>query len=256
MIQDNYVRELTKKNQREDGRAFDEYRQPVSVEYAVSEKSAEGSARVTIGDTVVVAGVKLELGKPYPDTPDEGSIMVNVELLPLSSPEFESGPPSIDSIELARVVDRGIRESKAIDFKKLCIKEGEQMWMVVIDIYPINAAGNLFDACALAALAALKDARYPAIKNDKVDYKTRTDEPLPIAKLPISCTVHKIEGKYFVDPLRDEELASDARLSVAVTENGKICALQKGGNSPFTDDDISAILDLALKKSKELRGRL
>src|SRR3989338_2540572 len=163
MIQDNYVRMLAKMNKREDGRNFDQYREPISVEYAVSEKSAEGSARVTIGDTVVVAGVKLELSKPYPDTPDEGSIMINVELLPLSSPEFEAGPPSINSIELARVVDRGIRESKAIDFKKLCIKPGEQMWTVIIDIYPINAAGNLFDACALAALAALRDAKFPAI---------------------------------------------------------------------------------------------
>lgn len=256
MLQENYVKSISKKDKRIDGRAFDEYREPITIEYGVSSKSAEGSARVTIGDTVVVAGVKLEVGEPYPDTPDEGSIMINVELLPLSSPEFESGPPSIDSIELARVVDRGIREAKALDFKKLCIKEGELMWMVVIDIYPINAAGNLFDAGALAALAALKDTTFPGRVDDKVDYKNKTKNSLPLQKMPISCTVHKIEGKYFVDPVKEEELASDARLTVAVTENGKICALQKGGEMPLTDDDISAIVDLALKKSKELRGRL
>ena len=256
MMQDNYVKSLAKKNMREDGRGFDEYREPITVEYGVSEKSAEGSARVTIGDTIVVAGVKLELGEPYPDSPDEGSIMINVELLPLSSPEFESGPPSIYSIELARVVDRGIRESKALDFKKLCIKKGEQMWTVIIDIYPLNAAGNLFDACALAALAAIKDARYPLIKEDKVDYKTRTDKPLPMDKLPVSCTVYKLEGKYLVDPLRDEELASGARLTIAVTEAGKICALQKGGDEPLNDEDLSSMVDMALKKTKELRGRL
>lgn len=256
MIQDNYVKMLAKKNKREDGRNFDQYREPISVEYGVSDKSAEGSARVTIGDTVVVAGIKLELGKPYPDTPNEGSIMVNVELLPLSSPDYEAGPPSIDSIELARVVDRGIRESKALDFKKLCIKPGEQMWTVIIDIYPINAAGNLFDACALAALAALKDAKFPTLVEDKVDYKTRTDVPLPLAKLPISCTVYKIEGKYLIDPLTDEEDAADARLTVAITENGKICALQKGGDEPLNDEDLSAIVDLAMVKQEELRRRL
>lgn len=256
MIQENYVRMLAKKNERADGRKFEEYRENITVEYGISEKSAEGSARVTIGDTIVVAGVKLELGEPYPDSPDEGSIMVNVELLPLSSPEFESGPPSIDSIELARVVDRGIREAKAINFKKLCIKEGEQMWTVIIDIYPINAAGNLFDASALAALAALKDARYPALVDGKVDYKTRTDKPLPMEKMPVSCTVHKIEGKFIVDPTKDEEHASDARLTVAITDSGNVCALQKGGDSPLTIEDVSHIVDLAVKETKMLRGRL
>ena len=61
----------------------------MTVEYGVSAKSAEGSAKVTMGDTVVVAGVKMEFGQTYPDTPDEGSIMVSAELLPLSSPEYE-----------------------------------------------------------------------------------------------------------------------------------------------------------------------
>src|SRR3989339_530262 len=115
----DYIISIAKKGVREDGRAFEEYRQPVKVEYAISGKAAEGSAKVTIGDTVVIAGVKLEVGKPYPDTQDQGTLMVNAEFTPLASPEFEPGPPSIDSIELARVVDRGIRESHVIDFHKL-----------------------------------------------------------------------------------------------------------------------------------------
>src|SRR3989338_5346357 len=157
----DHIRSLAEKGAREDGRDFLEYRKPIKIEYGVSSKSAEGSARVTIGDTEVVAGVKLEVGEPFPDTPDEGVLMVGAELLPLSNPEFESGPPSIDSIELARIIDRGIRESKCIDFSKLCIKKGEKVWMVFIDIYPINDSGNLFDAASLAALAALKDAKFP-----------------------------------------------------------------------------------------------
>ena len=35
---------------------------------------------------------------------------------------FDIGRPGIEAIELARVIDRGIRESGFIDFKKLCIK--------------------------------------------------------------------------------------------------------------------------------------
>ncbi len=254
MMPKNYIQTLAKKNARADGRRFDEFRQPVAVEYGVSAKSAEGSARVTMGDTIVVAGVKLELGTTYPDTPDEGSIMVNAELLPLSSPEFESGPPTIDSIELSRVVDRGIRESKALDFKKLCVREGEKMWIVMIDIYPINASGNLFDAAALAAVAALKNAKFPSVgENDTVDYKNPTDEPLPFSFMPVSCTVLKIGDKFLVDPLRDEELAADARLTVAFTEEGNICAMQKGGEKPLSHDEVLAMIDLASQKAVELR---
>ncbi len=252
-ISKKYIQALAKKGFRADQRKFEEFRKPISVEYGVSSKSAEGSAKVMIGDTEVVAGVKTEVGKPYPDKPDEGSIMVSVELLPLSSPEYESGPPSIEAIELARVVDRGIRESHAIDFKKFCITEGELCWTVMIDIYPINAAGNLFDACALAAVAALKDAKFPKLEDDVINYKELTDEAIPLEFLPVSCTIHKMGDKFVVDPTRDEELASDARLTVAFTEEGKICAMQKGGDSPFTEDEVLKIIDLGAEKTAELR---
>ena len=246
----NYLNE----NKRFDGRKFDEFRN-VEVEYDIS-KSAEGSARVKIGDTEVLAGVKLAVETPYPDTPDSGNLMVGAELLPMSNPEFESGPPSIDSIELSRVVDRGIRESKAIDTKKLCIVKGEKVWAVMIDIVPINDAGNLFDAASLAAIAALKNTKFPEYKDGVLDYKKKTNKELPINKEPIGVTVIKI-GKYFiVDPLSEEEKNVDARLTVTSTADGKLCALQKGGDSPMTSEDINTILDLALKKAEELRKKL
>ncbi|HII16136.1 MAG TPA: exosome complex protein Rrp42, partial [Nanoarchaeota archaeon] len=225
--------------------------------YGVSAKSAEGSARVTVGDTVVVAGVKVEMSATYPDTPDEGTIMVNAELLPLSSPEYESGPPGIDAVELSRVVDRGIRESKALDFNKLCVRAGEKMWIVMIDIYPLNASGNLFDVASLAALAALKDTRFPAVgEKDAIDYKHKTDKGLPLSFLPVSCTVWRVGDQFIVDPTRDEELAADARLTVSFTESGKICAMQKGGNRPFTHEEVFQAIDLAQRKTEELRKSL
>ena len=112
----------------------------------------------------MITGVKMAIETPYPDTPDSGNLMVGAELSPMASPEFESGPPSIQAIELARVVDRGIRESKAIDFDKLCIEKGEKVWSVMIDLTPINDAGNLFDVAALSALAAIKNAKFPKLE--------------------------------------------------------------------------------------------
>ena len=55
-----------------------------------------------IGETVVITGVKMIPGTPYPDSPDEGTISVGAELMPMASPEFEVGPPREAAIELYR----------------------------------------------------------------------------------------------------------------------------------------------------------
>ncbi len=243
------------KNLRIDGRSLLDYRQPIKIEYGVSE-TAEGSATVTIGNTSVMAGVKMEIGTPYADQPEDGTLMVNVELLPLSNPEFEAGPPGIDAIELARVVDRGIRESKAIDTKKLCIEKGEKIWIVNIDIVTINAEGNLLDACGLAALAALKNARFPKYEDGELDYKKKTDKSVPFNKQPIPVTVHKIGSYLIVDPLQEEEELSEARLTITTTENGELCSLQKGGDSPLTAEEIDKMVEIATEKASFLRGFL
>ena len=247
------------KNVREDKRGLLDYRAPILIEKGVSAKSAEGSARVVIGETEVVAGVKLEVGAPFPDTQDEGVLMVNMELLPLSNPHFESGPPSAESIELSRVIDRCIRESNTIDNKKLCIKEGEKVWMVMIDIYPINDDGNLFDAASLAALAALQDARFPVYDAKKgiIDYsKPRTTKALPLQHQPLEVTVIKIGDHYLVDPTSEEEECLDARLTVATLEDNTICAMQKGGDDTLTADDIVKMVSISTDKIKMLRKLL
>ena len=136
----NLIKQMVAKGKRIDHRKFDEYRK-ITIEPGVIQ-SAEGSCRVTIGDTVVIAGVKMDMGTPYPDTPDEGAMSVAVELLPLASPEFEAGPPAEQAIELARVVDRAIRESKCIDFSKLNTEPGKKVWMVFVDIDVIDDDGN------------------------------------------------------------------------------------------------------------------
>jgi exosome complex component RRP42 len=252
-----HLLKLISQGYREDGRKFDEYR-PITIEYGVSAKSAEGSARVKIGKTEVVAGVKVEVGKPYPDTPEEGSIMVNAELLPMSNPEFESGPPDINAIELSRVVDRAIREGHAINFKKLCIKVGEKMWIILIDIYPINDEGNLFDAAALAGMAAIKDARFPKIEKGKEDeivvlYGQPSNEKLPLERVPMSCTVWKVGTGMIVDPSINEEKMSSARLTVGVLDNGVVCALQKGGDEGLTPEELDQMIAIAQDKTKEMR---
>ncbi len=248
----NYITILAEKDARIDGRKFDEIRKPIKIELGVSNK-AEGSAKVTWGETEVVVGVKMAVGVPYPDSPNDGVLITGAELSPMSDPEFLSGPPGPEAIELARIVDRGIRESKMIDTKKLCIKKGELVWTIFLDIYPINNAGNLIDAGALAAVAALKSAVFPKLDGDKILFGEFTKTKVPLNLVPITCTVINVGGKVIADPCSEEEKNFDARVSVAVSEKGDIHAMQKGGVSSLSIDEIDSMIGLAVKKSTEIR---
>ncbi|MFH0711109.1 MAG: exosome complex protein Rrp42 [Candidatus Aenigmatarchaeota archaeon] len=249
-MSERYAFELIQKGMRLDERKFDEFR-PINIKLGVSNK-AEGSAQVTLGETVVIAGVKMKIGEPFADTPNEGTLMVGAEFTPLSSPDFESGPPSEDAVELARVVDRGLRESHCLDLEKLCVTPKEKVWSVYVDLHIINHQGNLLDACALAAIAALQNSQIPKLEEDTIlrgDYAGK----LPVGFTPINVTVGKIGNKFILDPLMQEENILDSKLSISVRDDDKICALQKMGEHGIDLDDLEKMFDMAIKKSKELR---
>jgi exosome complex component RRP42 len=226
-----------------DGRKLLEFRD-LEVEYGVSNK-AEGSARVRLGKTEVVAGVKLAVGEPYPDSKDKGNLMVSADLLPMASPRFEAGPPKFNAIEIPRLVDRMIRGSDMIDLKELCITEGEKVWTVMVDIYPINDDGALIDVAGIAAVAALHNAVFPGLDEDgKVDYEKRTKKKLPLSEetMPLSFTFHKLGDAILLDPTREEEESCEARITLGLSKwNGQymINSCQKGGEMHFTRDEMA-----------------
>ena len=188
--------------------------------------------------------------------PNSGVLTTNAELRPLASPTFEAGPPKPQTVEIARVVDRGIRESGTIDVDKLCITEGELCWIVFIDMHVLDYSGNLFDAGTLSSMAALLDARLPKVEDDKIIYGEKTNKKLPIANKPIETTFAKIGSGIVVDPVLDEERVMDARVTVATDEKGDMCAMQKGGIGTFTDAEIFEIVERGAKKAEELRKHL
>ena len=181
-------------------------------------------------------------------------LIVNSEFTPLASPDFESGPPSENAVELSRVVDRGIRESKCIEMEKLAI-DAEKVWSIFIDIHIINHRGNLIDAAAIAAVAALHNTKIPKIENEKIlrgDYQGK----LPVVAKPVTVTVCKFGDKIFLDPVLEEEQVLDSKLSIAFREDGYICAIQKQGSGSINFSEMEKIVDLAENKSKELREKL
>lgn len=252
-IKRDHIKKLLESGKRLDGRGVDDYR-TIDINKGVY-ANADGSAVCSMGDTQVAVGVKLILGEPFADMPDQGVLTTSAELGPLASPTFESGPPRPPAIEVARVVDRGIRESGCIDTKKLVISEGEKVWIVFLDIHVLDYGGNLFDASTLGCVSALLDSKLPKIEDEKVIFEEKTG-PLPVAETPISTTFAKIGGAIAVDPNLEEEQVLDARLTIATTKKGEIAAMQKGGSGAFTQEEILNTIDRGLEKAKELRKLL
>jgi len=245
-----YAIDLIENGKRINERKFDEFRK-IEITPNVS-KNAEGSASVKFGETEVMVGVKLNLGEPFADTPNDGVLIVNAEFTPLASPDFEAGPPGEDAIEVARVVDRGIRESETIKTADLCLEPGKKVWCVFIDIHIINHQGNLLDAAALASLVALLNTRMPKIDGETV-LRGEYEKQLPVQYKPINVTVCKIKDKFLLDPLLEEESVIDAKLSVAVRDDDKVCALQKQGWKELDMEDLKKMIGIAVEKSKEIR---
>ncbi len=247
------IRDYLAEGKRFDGRKFDEYRD-IEIEFGISKK-AEGSAKVKIGKTEVWVGVKMDAMEPFPDSPDEGTLIVTSELLPMSHAKYEYGPPKFPAIELGRLVDRGIRESGYIDLKTLCIKEGEKVWGVFIDIYSINDDGNLLDAAFIGALAALKGAKIPVYdeKAGKIDYDKPGKQKLAVAKdLSLTYSVYKAGETLFLDPNMEEEAASEGRIVIGILNNNpiQVCSMQKSDDADFSVEKFSEALEMVEKKHK------
>jgi len=249
------ITDLLKQGKRLDGRALDEQR-PLTIETGVIPK-ANGSARVKLGNTEVITGVKVQPDKPFPDLGDKGILICTAEILPLADPNVEPGPPTEDVIELARVVDRGIRETEMIDLHQLVLLENKSVVGIFIDSSVIDSAGNLFDACSYASVAAVLSSTIPKyeIKDEApVLVEGVTSKP-PIKTLPVSVTMARIGDNIVVDPSREEEECMDARITITTNSEGNICALQKGGNDGFSVDQLIKCSEMALSVGTKIRKR-
>ena len=121
---------------------------PLEIELGIIGK-ADGSSRVRLGNSEVVAGVKVETGEPFEGLENKGALILQAEVLPTASPHIEPGPPDEETIELARVVDRGVRESEMVDLDKLALIPGKVVYTIFVDCSIINYDGNLFDASSV-----------------------------------------------------------------------------------------------------------
>jgi exosome complex component RRP42 len=250
-VKQAFVKDLLSKGKRVDGRDLMQYRD-ISVEKNFLPND-EGGAIARIGDSKVVAAVKFDLLTPFPDRPAEGVFMVNSEFSPIAHPDFEPGPPNENSIELARVVDRGIRSAGAIDLEELgkIGIPGQKVMGVFVDLHILDHSGNLIDCAALAAAAALASAQMPKFEDGAI---VRGDfiGPFEVKKTVVASSFEKIGGKIVIDATHEEEVASSGRVTISTADDEHVCAVQKSGSAGFSEGELLDLIDAAFDKRSEL----
>ncbi len=255
-LNQEYLREQLQDGKRLDGRDLTEFRD-IEIEAGYIRHTAEGSAMVKMGDTKLLVGVKADIGEPYPDAPEAGTLITNAELVPLAAKEYEAGPPRADAVELARVVDRGLRESGVIDLEDLGIIEGEKCWLLFIDVHVLDYDGNLIDAAFLGAVTALMNSTMPHydVEEDELDREERGDE-VPISDFPVTLTGKKIGDQLLLDTTGEEEDVLDARLTVTLDENNNVVSLQKGEPGTMSHEEAMKTVRLTEENADMLRNKV
>jgi len=247
--------EALSRGKRLDGRNFESYRD-LGIEIGIIDK-ANGSAKVKLGNTEVLAGVKVETGEPFEGLEDKGALIMSAEVLPTASSHVEPGPPDEEAIELSRVVDRGIRESQMLDLSKLALIPGKIVYTIFVDCSIINSDGNLLDATSYAVVAALLTCKLPVfeVQNDRV-VDTGNIMPPPLTTIPISVTAVRIGDSVLLDPTMEEEACMDARITITTQSDGSLVAIQKGYTGPFTINQILQAVETARNKGEENRSKI
>ena len=201
-----------------------------------------------MGDTIVFAGVKFQTMTPYSDRPNEGGLMCMAEVRPVAGRQLGAAPPSARAQKPGGAVGLGNRESGCIDTSDLCIIPGEKAWQVILELFAVSYDGHLFDAFALAGIAALRNATIPQEK-----FEVGEDRPLVVSKTPIMCSYQRVGGRFIFDASGREELGGDERIHITLGDDNHVHSLQKGLKGAFTAAEFKELMEEARKKGDELR---
>lgn len=255
---------------RTDGRFFHEARK---ARVGLRRYESQTNAEVELGKTRILAVVTAVLGAPFGDRGNEGTLSFSVTLGPLAGPQHEVSRGSPVTAELARMLERAIRDSRAIDMEALCVVPGAQVWQLRVDVTVTCDDGNLADACSLGAIAALMHFRRPDVTvtdGGAVQTHAFAERPplaLSLHHVPVSVTLG-----LFTDPIARlkqldfaaASLAGAAGSSAAAAAAAAEAAGAGAGSSAASSSSSSAIvpggdaavLDPSLLEEQVYNGRI
>ncbi len=224
------------KYKRPDGRAYDVLR-PVKIEIGVS-KFAEGSARISFGDTQVLCLATVEETVPrHLIGKEQGWVTAEYAMLPRSTPERSrresmEGRPGGRTFEIQRLVGRALRS--AVDLKALGSRS------VIIDCEVLQADGGTRTAAITGGYVALAHA-------------LRHFTPKPVRKNIAAVSAGFVRGELVLDLPYAEDSIADADVNVVATSDGELIEVQGTAEGrPFSKEDFDRVLDLALRGIAQL----
>ncbi|RNA07885.1 Exosome complex component RRP45, partial [Brachionus plicatilis] len=214
-----------------------------------------GSCLLSIGNTQVSAQVSAEIVKPKDSRPNEGIIKINLDLSPMGAQHFEVGKQSEQGVELNRLLERNLKQSRFLDIETLCIRAGEKVWQIRVDLNVLNHDGNILDCANLAVICAVSHFRLPevSVTGDQITIfspEERNPIPLIIIHMPITLSFAFFDqGKFLlVDPTELEEKCMDGKLVIGMNRHREICTMQLSGNMLLLKDQIKRCVDITANK--------
>lgn len=227
---------MTQERQRPHGRSPDALR-PLRLE-AGAMKYAEGSARIELGDTVVLVSASVE-GRVPPFLRDQGRGWVTAEyaMLPRatqtrSTREVTRGKPSGRSSEIQRLIGRSLRA--AIDLEAL----GERT--VTIDCDVLQADGGTRTASITAAWVALYQACAQILLMGDI-------ERWPLQSPVAAVSAGMVGGRPLLDLEYVEDSVADVDMNVVATADGDLIEIQGSGEgATFHRSELDTLVDLSL----------
>lgn len=221
---------------RPDGRSAAALR-PVTIEVGVS-KFAEGSARISFGDTIVLCLATLEERVPrFLEGKDQGWVTAEYAMLPRATPERSqresiAGRPGGRTFEIQRLVGRALRT--AVDLKKLGTRS------VFVDCEVLQADGGTRTAAITGGYVALAHA-------------LRGVMPSPMRANVAAVSAGYVTGELMLDLAYAEDSIADADVNVVANSNGELIEVQGTAEGrPFSRADFDSILALAMRGIDEL----
>ncbi|KAI1301283.1 Exosome complex component RRP45 [Halotydeus destructor] len=242
-------------NQRLDGRQRDEPR-----ERKVVFGREFGTCIASLGGTRVLAKVTCDIDEPMGSRPSEGMLKISVDLSPMAAPNLSDSRGALDeSVEIVRLLERSIRESKAVDMESLCIVSGSKCWRVRIDLVALNSEGNLIECFSLAAISALAHFKRPdvSVTDEKVTVHSFDEKhPLPLTLLHFPFCVRycffNSNAHFVVDPLEIEEAVCEGTMVVAGNSYREITTVHVTGNATINTDSIMVCCSRAIDRIKDM----
>lgn len=259
-----YIIDGVKAGIRSDGRGCLDFR-PLQLELSLV-LQANGSARLLLGETDVLVGVKAELGSPSPHHPDQGQVQVTVECSSVASPEYEGRGGEEWASALSRTLQEtlagGAHGGYGLDLCSLCLLPGRTCWRVYVDGLILNDGGNVLDALSLATLAALGSTRLPRVEvmageedeepQVELDDDLNNMQPLVVDQVPLIITLNMVGPRLVVDLTSEEELCASTSLQVAVTRTGRLCGMGQQGPRGLPLTGVSEVVEVAQKVGPKL----